>query len=622
MSFILLTAAVVHLPMLLMELPLRSYDTNFHIFFASHYLHHWFNPWNPKWFGGFSQTSYPPLPQQWTAVLSLIFGLNMGYMVVQFMAILLLAVGVYRFSEIWVSPRAASFAALGSVLLGSESFLVYNAGQLGTTAAAPLYLLALPFLYQWLRFGGWRSFVKALALFAAAAAAHHATLLFGSLLFALPILALALMDRNRGYPQRASAIAIRAAIIAGVVTVTVGVVLWPFWIWLFHNPVTQTPIPHPSRANYILSPEWGLNYFVVPYGALILALPFIILRGAKTPRLSPLMIGFWVCFLIGLGGTTPVGVWLLHRAFEVLTFERFSYWATLLALPIVGAICADLVSRFRMKAGIPLVLLGAVSCGLAAAWSTFRPTDDQTFKVDSVAQWLNRDGHDKYRYITLGFGNKLSRLAIETDADSVDGESNSSRTLPELTQYGGAALTSAKYFGPGGMESLRAVLHHAKRYGLRWVIVRDPYYDPLLKFTGWKPVDQLDNGAFTVWTMAGVPPATPVNVSQIPSRWQGIVWGTLPFGSSLAAILLLMFLGDDDMRHDRPEDEPTVEPVREQYEPLVGAGMRRLASLPATARQMMARMRTREEYEQLVGRLVSLPAAARRIMARKRNRAA
>src|SRR5579884_1426270 len=123
-----MVALAVHLPLLLMKLPLKSYDTNFHIFFASHYLHHWFNPWNPKWFAGFSQTSYPPLPQQWTALLSLIFGLNLSYMVVQFIAILLLASGVYRFSEIWVSPRAASFAALASVLLGSESFLVYNAG--------------------------------------------------------------------------------------------------------------------------------------------------------------------------------------------------------------------------------------------------------------------------------------------------------------------------------------------------------------------------------------------------------------------------------------------------------------------------------------------------------------
>ena len=118
--------------------------------------------------------------------------------------------------------------------------------------------------------------------------------------------------------------------------------LLPFWIALIRYPVTQTPIPHPSRANYILSPQWGLNYFVVPYGALILALPFILIRGSMVVRLRPLLLGFWVAFLVGLGGTTPVGNLVLGRAFEVLTMERFSYWATLLALPFVGLLAAEL----------------------------------------------------------------------------------------------------------------------------------------------------------------------------------------------------------------------------------------------------------------------------------------
>ena len=160
-DLILMAVVAVHLPLLLMKLPLKSYDTNFHIFFASHYVHHWFDPWNPKWYAGFSQTTYPPLTQQWVAMVSHVLGLDLAYMAVQFVAILLLAVGVYRFSVLWVSPRAASFAALASVFLGSESFLVYSAGQLGTTCAAPIYLNALPFLYEWIRFGSWRSFLKA-----------------------------------------------------------------------------------------------------------------------------------------------------------------------------------------------------------------------------------------------------------------------------------------------------------------------------------------------------------------------------------------------------------------------------------------------------------------------------
>src|SRR6202034_896025 len=180
-SFILLAALALHLPLLLMKLPLQSYDTNFHIFFASHYVHHWFDPWNTKWFAGFSQATYPPMPHYWIALLSRIMGLELAYMAVQMIAILLLVVGVYRFSLLWVSPRAATIAALASVFLGSESFLIYSAGQLGTTCAAPIYLNALPFLFKWVRHGQWKSFLKACVLFTAAAAAHHATLLFGSI---------------------------------------------------------------------------------------------------------------------------------------------------------------------------------------------------------------------------------------------------------------------------------------------------------------------------------------------------------------------------------------------------------------------------------------------------------
>jgi hypothetical protein len=524
----------------MMKLPLKSYDTNFHIFFASHYLRHWFDPWNTKWYAGFSQTTYPPMPQQWVAVFSHLVGLDFGYMAVQFIAILLLVVGVYRFSILWVSPRAASLAALGSIFLGSESFLVYSAGQLGTTSAAPIYLNALPFLFEWIRFGRARAFVKATLLFTAAAAAHHATLLFGSFFFAIPVVALAILDRYEGNRPSTAALIARTLSIVVLVSALIAVVLLPFWIALIHNPVTQTPIPHPSRANYILSPEWGLNYFVVPYGAMILVLPFIFWRGSIVVRLRPLLLGFWVAFLIGLGGTTPVGHWLLGRAFEVLTMERFSYWATLLALPFVGLLASELIDRFGSSAVVGFSLLAAFSCALAVGWSSYRPADAEDFKVDSAAAWLNRDGHDQYRYLTLGFGNKIARLAMMTDAGSVDGEWNSGRMLPELTKNGAGALTSSKYFGASGIAALRAILQHADHYGLKWVLVRDHYYDPLLSFAGWRPVDSLNDSTITIWSKDGVPPAVPVNASEIVPHWQGMMWGILPFGSSILALLVLL----------------------------------------------------------------------------------
>ena len=85
-----------------------------------------------KWFGGFSQTTYPPLTHQWIALFSHIMGLQMAYMFVQLIAILLLPIGMYRYARIWVDEVSASYAALGSVFLGSLGMLVYQSGQMPT----------------------------------------------------------------------------------------------------------------------------------------------------------------------------------------------------------------------------------------------------------------------------------------------------------------------------------------------------------------------------------------------------------------------------------------------------------------------------------------------------------
>src|SRR5690242_14407220 len=192
LSAIVLLAIAVHLPLLLMQIPLGSYDANTHIFFASHYAQHWFNPWNEKWYGGFSQTTYPPLTHQAIALFSHIFGLSLSYMFVQLCVILLLVTGVYRYAKLWVDEVAASYAALGAVLLGSLAMLVYQSGQLPTTAGTALTLNALPYFYDWTRRARSSALIKGVLLAACAGAAHHVTLLFGAILFALPVLALAI----------------------------------------------------------------------------------------------------------------------------------------------------------------------------------------------------------------------------------------------------------------------------------------------------------------------------------------------------------------------------------------------------------------------------------------------
>jgi uncharacterized membrane protein len=484
---------------LLMQLPAGSFDTNFHIFFASHYAHHWFDPWNEKWFAGFSQTTYPPLTHQWIALLSSVVGLKMGYMLVQLIAVLLLPVGVYRFARIWVSDRAASYAALGSVFLGALAFLVYQAGQLATVASAALYLNALPYFYDWITTASGRPLIKGVAISWAAAAAHHVTLIFGIVLFAGPVLWVALLDaRDERVPASAAKTLIRALTFVLVAGVGIGIVLLPYWAAILQHPIHQIPIPHDSRANFLLNSITGINYFVIPYGALILALPFVVIRGSSVRRLRPLLAGFWLTFIFGLGGTTPLPRLLLGRAYDILTFERFTFWATLMVMPMVGLLAIELLDRFRAKAAVGLSLAAVTTIGAALAWLTANPYRPAAgANVEPVIAFLNRDGHDAYRYITLGFGSELAKVSTYTNAGSVDGDYNSARLLPEMTHYGSAQMTNAKFYGSAGMASLRAMLEHANRYGLKYVFVHDSYYEPLLTFVGWRKIETFDNGEIT-----------------------------------------------------------------------------------------------------------------------------
>ncbi|MGC2647653.1 MAG: hypothetical protein WA261_15340, partial [Candidatus Sulfotelmatobacter sp.] len=506
--------------------------------------HHWFNPWNEKWFAGFSQTTYPPLTHQWIALLSNVVGLKMGYMLVQLIAVLLLPVGVFRFAKIWIDDRSASYAALGTVFLGALAFLVYQAGQLATVASAALYLNALPYFYEWMTEASGRSLVKGVAVSLTAAAAHHVTLIFGVVLFAGPVLWTAYLDaRDERVAGSITGVLSRAAVFGVLVAGGVAIVLLPYWLALIQHPIHQIPIPHDSRANFLLNSITAVNYFLIPYGALLLALPFIVIRGASNPRWRPLLFGFWLTFIFGLGGTTPLPRWLLGRAFEILTFERFTFWATLMAMPFVGVLAVELLDRFQVKAAVGLALASVATIGAALFWlnaNPFRPAG--TINVQPVIAFLNRDGHDSYRYLTLGFGSELSKVSTYTDAGSVDGDYNSARLLPEMTHYGSAQLTNSKFYGTAGMSALRAMLEHANRYGLKYIFVHDPYYEPLLTFVGWRKIETFNNGEITAWSKEDVPPAHRIPSDAIPPVWQGLLWGILPIGVSFLAIFFEFFL--------------------------------------------------------------------------------
>jgi hypothetical protein len=535
---IVLCTLVFHGPLLLMQLPANTFDANFHMSMAEHYAHHWFNPWNEKSFAGFSQTTYPPLVHQWIAVFSHLIGLTFGFMLVQGIAILLLPVGIFYFAKIWVSERAASYAAFGSIFIGSLCLLAYQDGQIGTISATSLFLLALPFIYSYVVQGKSWDLILGLAISCTAAAAHHATLLFGIVFFVIPLAYLAVVDYRAEHPDESIAVPVKRIVGFGALAgVGILIVLLPYFLIILKDPIRQVPIPHASRENFIQQPIWGLHYWVIPFGVVALALPYIFYKGGER-RLRPLLLGFYFALLFGLGGTTPVPKWLLGRAYEVLTFERFTFWAVLLALPFVGMLAEFLIDRFGgVMAGF-LVALFVSGGALAVAWNVYFPLIGAEPDVDPIVKFLNSDGRDQYRYLTLGYANAMSKIACYTDAPSIDGEYNSARTLPEMTKHGVGQLSSAKFYHSEGMEALSEILRHANKYGLKYVFVHDSYYDPILTFAGWRKIDDFNHGETTVWTTLGVPKATKIPSPLEPPVWQGIMWGIVPFGTSIVTIIL------------------------------------------------------------------------------------
>ena len=543
-GWLLLLALAAHAPLLLFQLQAGSFDANTHMFFADHYAHHWFNPWNEKWFAGFSQTTYPPLVHQLIALFSHIVGLTFAYTIVQAIVILLLPIGVYRYARLWVNDRAALYAAIGSIFLGSLAQMVYQSGQINTTFASVMLLNSLPFFYVWIREGSGLAFWKGIAIFLVGCAGHHVSMIFATPFFAIPIIWLAFIDhREDRADATAKGIAVRTAIFAGLAIVGVLAVLYPYWVELWHNPIKQAPIYHESRANYILEPLQGMNFFIIPTGALLLAIPFIFWRGATDRRLRPLFLGWWFTAMIGLGGTTPLPKIVFGtRIWEVLTYERFTYWATLMALPFAGIIADWLIERFRGKAMAALALAAVLSGAGALAWLHANPIQSNAFSIEETVNFLNRDDHAKYRYITLGFGTQLARVGVLANASSVDGDYNSARTLPELMAGGSGQLTNSKYFGVNGMEALRAMLEHADHYGLKYIFVHDPFYDPLLAFAGWRHIETFDQGAITLWSKEDVPPAHKIipPPGAVPSEWEDILWGTLPPATVVFALVMLL----------------------------------------------------------------------------------
>ncbi|NNF81206.1 MAG: hypothetical protein HKM99_00535 [Flavobacteriaceae bacterium] len=540
-----------------------TYDALIHLFFADHYANSWFEPWNFKWYTGFTVMSYPPLVHQAIAVLSLIGGLKFGLFTVALIGVLLFITGVYRFALLMTSNRTvAGYAACLAVFSSSFVETLHLFGQLPSIIGISVLMHALPEIYLWLKTGRYRYLITSLSLIAVTVTSHHVTPIFGMVFFIFPLIGMVIMDHSREGVKSMKEVTFKVffrsfiqlfkRIVAfgfSSLIIIVGGIL-PYWINSKNNPITQVPIPHGSRDSFLEITSSGLVFFLIPWGVLLILLPYIFYR-YFSKRYLFFGLSISLLFVLGTGGTTPIPRLLLgDTAFNILTLDRFTLWASIMSLPIFGEFAyrfveGDLKSLIQKKFGrVYHRIIGGILAGLfifmtifTISLGYFRPSQPQKIKMLPIVNFMNQDQHDQWRYLTLGFGDQMAWLASQTGALSVDGNYHSARRLPELTTRPIERLENSKFKGVAGIGSLQQFLTTPEKYNLKYIFSNDKFYDPILYFCGWQRLRQLENGIM-VWEKLNVPPLSSILPKEDVAKWQKLLWGIIPLLTVLIAFIL------------------------------------------------------------------------------------
>ncbi|MFC4633596.1 hypothetical protein ACFO3O_06735 [Dokdonia ponticola] len=540
-----------------------TYDALIHLFFADHYATSWFEPWNYKWYTGFTVTSYPPLVHQSIAILSILGGLKFGLFTIAIVSVILFITGVYRFSLLITSNRTiAGYAAILAVFSSSFVETLHIFGQLPSIIGISVLMHALPEIYLWLKTGKYRYLFTSLSLIAVTVTSHHVTPIFGMIFFIFPLIGMVIMDVSREQVASMKAVTFQVFFhsflklfkrILGFgalsLVIIVGCIL-PYWINSKNNPITQVPIPHGSRDHFLEITSSGLVFFLIPWGVLLIVLPYIFYR-YFSKRYLFFGLSITLLFILGTGGTTPIPKMMLgETAFNILTLDRFTLWASIMSLPIFGEFVyrfseGDLKQRIQSKFGtIYHRIIGGVLAGLfifmtifTMSLGYFRPSQPQKIKMLPIVNFLNQDDHDKWRFLTLGFGDQMAWLSAQTNALSVDGNYHSARRLPELTTRPIERLENSKYKGVAGIGSLQQFLTTPEKYNLKYIFSNDKFYDPVLYFCGWQRLRQLENGIM-VWERLNVKPIPAILPKDNIPQWQKILWGIIPFLTVIIAFML------------------------------------------------------------------------------------
>lgn len=543
----------------------KTYDAFVHMFFANHYSRFWFEPWEYRWYTGFLTISYPPLVHQSIALISKIFPLKVAFSIYAIVIYEILVIGVYRFSKLFFNKSVAGVAAIVAVVLSSIVETLHVYGQVPTLTGLAFLLNALPFLYQYLTKGKTIYLVMCLAFLAVVISSHHVTAIFGMVFFIAPTIFMSLVDvLPKDYQPKNIfnffLLILKEAqhkykqiilFIGSTIVLLIGLI-FPYWFWSKSDPITQVSIPHGSRDNFFLFPSSGLVFYIIPLLLIFALIPAITFSITKQKRHIGWAVSFFLCLLLGSGGTTPLPKLILgSNAFNILTLDRFGFWASIIAIPFIAkfllSFIAGPVKEFwvkQYKNTTHFILLGTTGLSyflfliFIFHLGSFRPLQPKEIEIQPMLNFLNRDDHMRWRYLTLGFGDQMAWLSANSLAATVDGNYHSARRLPELTSRPIERLENAKFSGEAGIASLNDFLTYAEKYNLKYVFRNDRYYDPLLYYTGWSRTIRLENGIM-VWEKGNISTIQPIQPKQISPLLKNL-WGIVPLSSLVIAFFLTL----------------------------------------------------------------------------------
>ncbi|HEY6101915.1 MAG TPA: glycosyltransferase family 39 protein, partial [bacterium] len=257
----------------------RTFDAEAHLFFASHYYQGWFDPWEPRWYGGFFVFSYPPLVHQLVALLGHIVDLESSYKLIQAIVAIAVPASIFVLARELVDETVGAYAAFAAVILSGTYLLLYSFGQLANVAAVPLIVTATTFFSLHLREG------RPVDLLASAGFGSAAVLTTTTSVLILPALLSAVFLQRAFQDWSAWRHLLRRALCATLATLAVTIAASsPFWWWLISEAKPIAPIPHFTRTNIFSNATSSELLFWNMYGGELLILPFIVLRGALFQR--------------------------------------------------------------------------------------------------------------------------------------------------------------------------------------------------------------------------------------------------------------------------------------------------------------------------------------------------